>query len=169
MTMFRKLINTIILLFGGYVDGYNRAGYDRAGYDRQGYNRRGFNKKRKHRDTGTWFDPYGYNSDGFDENGEHMDYAHLKGRRCETLDEGIVQVDLHGMSVRAAVNYLEELLDSGLPLDTYRLVIIHGYNSGQRLKSLVRGLDHPRIGYIETDIYNEGMTIYELRKWQKYH
>lgn len=157
--MFEK----IKLLFGGRDrEGYDRHGFDKNGRDREGYDRRGFNKRGIHKITGTKYDEAGYNAQGFDSDGEHYEYAHLKGNRISLLEQGILCIDLHGMNVRAAVSMLEEVLSSYY--DIHRIVLIHGHVHGTGLRNVIRTFEHPRIAETVTDLYNEGMTIFEIRE-----
>lgn len=56
-----------------------------------------------------------------------------------------MEVDLHGMTERDAKTRLEHLLSSAPPGVT-EVRVIHGYNSGQALRDMVRlRLKHPRI------------------------
>lgn len=156
------MLNKLRMLFGGRdAEGYDRFGYNEKGIDRQGYDRRGFNRKGIHKVTGTRFDESGYNKEGFDADGEHMDYAELKGRRHQLLEDGILRLDLHGMNVKAAVSLIETTLDEHIEIK--RLILIHGHVHGNSLRNIVSTFEHPRIDNIITELYNQGMTIFELK------
>lgn len=61
--------------------------------------------------------------------------------RCGSCAE----VNIHGMTAREAKRCLEQYL-SRAPKDVTEVKVIHGYNSGQVLRDMVRReLKHPRI------------------------
>ena len=156
-----QMLDKLRMLFGGRdSEGYDRFGFDEKGIDREGFDRRGFNKKGIHKATGTSFDEEGYNKQGFDADGEHMDYAELKGRRHEILEEGILKLDLHGMNVKAAVALIEGTLED---TSVKRLILVHGHVHGNSLRNIVSTFEHPRIENILTELNNQGMTIFELK------
>lgn len=67
-------------------------------------------------------------------------------------------VDIHGMRERDAKFRLEALIENG-SANVKRLVVIHGFNGGQILRTLVRnGLESPKIKEICPG-ENSGQTI----------
>ena len=75
-------------------------------------------------------------------------------------------VDIHGMKEREAKFRLETLIGSCAP-DIKKIVVIHGYNSGQVLKNLVRnGLEAPRIKRVLA-AYNAGQSVIELKSTKR--
>lgn len=75
----------------------------------------------------------------------------------------IVTADIHGMTADDAKRQLEQLL-SRLSPQTEELLVIHGYNSGQKLRDMVRGrLKHPRIQSKLLSL-NPGQTRILLKK-----
>ena len=75
-------------------------------------------------------------------------------------------VDIHGMREREAKFRLEALIENG-SADITRLEIVHGFNSGTVLQSLVRnGLESSRIKEIRPGD-NSGQTIILLRQGKK--
>ena len=75
----------------------------------------------------------------------------------------IVTVDIHGMTADDAKSQLQKLL-TRLGPKTEELLVIHGYNSGQRLKDMVqRELKHPRIQSKLLSL-NPGQTRILLKK-----
>ncbi|QAT51371.1 DNA mismatch repair protein MutS [Caproiciproducens sp. NJN-50] len=57
----------------------------------------------------------------------------------------MLEVDLHGLTAEDAKRRLEHLLSSAGP-EVKEVRVIHGYNSGQALRDMVRlRLKHPRI------------------------
>ena len=75
----------------------------------------------------------------------------------------IMTADIHGMTVDDAKRQLERLL-SRLPSQTEELLVIHGYNGGQKLRDMVRGpLKHPRIQSKLLSL-NPGQTRLLLKK-----
>lgn len=63
----------------------------------------------------------------------------------ETKYGNCIEVDIHGMTAQAAKRALEQLLNrTGKGISEIK--VIHGYNSGQVLRDMVRkDLKHPRI------------------------
>lgn len=75
-------------------------------------------------------------------------------------------VDIHGMREREAKFRLESLIENG-SADITRLEIIHGFNGGTVLQSLVRsGLESKRIKEIRPGD-NSGQTIIILKQGEK--
>lgn len=63
----------------------------------------------------------------------------------ETKTGSCIEVNIHGMTSREAKRALEQLL-SRAGKDVTEIKVIHGYNSGQVLRNMVRKeLKHPRI------------------------
>ena len=75
-------------------------------------------------------------------------------------------VDIHGMREREAKFRLEALIENG-SADITRLEIVHGFNGGTVLQSMVRnGLESSRIKEIRP-CDNSGQTIILLRQGKK--
>ncbi|NLX92874.1 MAG: Smr/MutS family protein [Clostridiales bacterium] len=77
-------------------------------------------------------------------------------------DKNKLIVDIHGMRVEPARFRLETTIQS-CNAEVTEIVVIHGYNSGQALKDMVRDLQAPRIKQIRATL-NEGQTIIDLKK-----
>lgn len=77
-------------------------------------------------------------------------------------DKNRLIVDIHGMRVEAAKFRLETTIQS-CNADITEIMVIHGYNSGQALKDMVRDLRAPRIKQIRATL-NEGQTMIDLKK-----
>lgn len=74
-----------------------------------------------------------------------------------------VEVDLHGLTVEDAKRRLEHLL-SNLGPEVEEVRVIHGYNTGQALRDMVRlRLKHPRIASKLVSL-NPGETRLILKK-----
>lgn len=59
--------------------------------------------------------------------------------------DSTLEVDLHGLTAEDAKRRLEHLLSNAAP-EVREVRVIHGYNSGQALRDMVRlRLKHPRI------------------------
>ena len=59
--------------------------------------------------------------------------------------DSMLEVDLHGLTAEDAKRRLEHLLSNAGP-EIREVRVIHGYNSGQALRDMVRlKLKHPRI------------------------
>jgi len=59
--------------------------------------------------------------------------------------DAMLEVDLHGLTSEDAKHRLEHLLSNAGP-EVREVRVIHGYNSGQALRDMVRfRLKHPRI------------------------
>ena len=110
-------------------EGYNANGYDSRGYDRNGFfidgfNREGINKDtateydargwsrygRKHKETGTGYDPEGYNVYGFNESGRNREGYDRQGFDSEGYDRR--GFDRSGINRRTSTKYDEEGYDS---------------------------------------------------------
>ena len=75
----------------------------------------------------------------------------------------VVTADIHGMTADDAKRQLEQLLGRLSP-QTEELLVIHGYNGGQKLRDMVRGrLKHPRIQSKLLSL-NPGQTRILLKK-----
>ena len=75
----------------------------------------------------------------------------------------IMTADIHGMTADDAKSQLQKLL-SRIGPNTEELLVIHGYNSGKVLKSMVqRELKHPRIQSKLLSL-NAGQTRILLKK-----
>ena len=84
--------------------------------------------------------------------------------RVDTVRDGnTLLVDIHGMRVEPAKFRLETIIEN-CGADIKEIVVIHGYNSGQALKNMVREeLQSPRIRQIRASL-NAGQTIIALHK-----
>ncbi len=71
-------------------------------------------------------------------------------------------VDIHGMRVEPAKFRLETTIQN-CNVQISEIVVIHGYNSGQALKDMVRELQSPRIKQIRPTL-NAGQTVISLKK-----
>lgn len=72
-------------------------------------------------------------------------------------------VDIHGMRVADAQFRLETLIAS-CGTDVRAICVIHGCNSGQALRDMVRSLQAPRLKKVRPDYFNDGQTILELSR-----
>ena len=72
-------------------------------------------------------------------------------------------VDIHGLRVHEAQFRLETLIAS-CDADIRTICVIHGCNSGQALRDMVRTLDLPRLAKVRPDFFNDGQTILELSR-----
>ena len=70
-------------------------------------------------------------------------------------------VDIHGMRVTEAQFRLETLIAS-CGANVRAICVIHGCNSGQALRDMVRALEAPRLARVRPDPFNDGQTILEL-------
>lgn len=75
------------------------------------------------------------------------------------------ELDVHGMNRYQAQNAVDAALRRA-GRDVYRIVIIHGYNSGSSLRDFVREhyRDHPKVLRIELGL-NMGVTELVLREY----
>ena len=71
-------------------------------------------------------------------------------------------VDIHGMRVSDAQFRLESLIAS-CGSDVRAICVIHGCNSGQALRDMVRALQAPHLRKVCPDYFNDGQTILYLR------
>lgn len=71
-------------------------------------------------------------------------------------------VDIHGLRVHEAQFRLETLIASCAP-EIETICVIHGCNSGQALRDMVRALEAPRLRSVRPDCFNDGQTILYLR------
>ena len=81
-----------------------------------------------------------------------------------TVREGnTLIVDIHGMRVEPAKFQLETIIQN-CNADITEIIVIHGYNTGQALKNMVREeLNAPRIRQITASL-NAGKTVIALHK-----
>jgi DNA-nicking Smr family endonuclease len=71
-------------------------------------------------------------------------------------------VDLHGLTVYEAKMVLDRFLDR-LPKETTEVAVIHGYQSGVRLRTFVSKYEHHKvIGKIKT--INPGETVFVIKR-----
>ena len=75
-------------------------------------------------------------------------------------------VDVHSMRVADAQFRLQTLLAS-CGADVRAICVIHGCNSGQALRDMVRTLTSPRLEKVCPDYFNDGQTILYLRQVKK--
>ena len=77
---------------------------------------------------------------------------------------GVLELDIHGMTVRQAKTFLESQLRKA-PRSVYRIAVIHGYRGGTELRELVRGpiAHHPKVLRYELGL-NPGVTELVLRE-----
>ena len=78
-----------------------------------------------------------------------------------------IEIDTHGLTVDQAITRVSGVI-SKAPEGTYRIKVIHGYNSGTRIKSAIKR----EFGYgLETKVLriipgeNEGITELVLREY----
>lgn len=72
-------------------------------------------------------------------------------------------VDIHGLRVAEAQFRLETLVAScGAQIEA--ICVIHGCNSGQALREMVRSLQLPRLASVRPDYFNDGQTILYLKR-----
>lgn len=88
-------------------------------------------------------------------------------RRCENsfmTTPGIMELDLHGKNQYQARIAIESALRKATSA-TYRLRLIHGFNSGTRLRDMIRDefADHPKVRRIVAGL-NDGVTDLILRE-----
>ena len=81
------------------------------------------------------------------------------------MDAGIIELDLHRMTVRQAQAAINAALRTVRP-GTYRLRLIHGYNSGTELRDMIRRVyrRHPKVLRLEIGL-NPGETDLVLREY----
>ena len=78
-------------------------------------------------------------------------------------DNGIVTVDLHGLSVTNAKRLINNLIV--MNRDPFELDLIHGYNRGTALKQMIHeDLNSNRIVKKEVLAHNLGLTKVQLAK-----
>ena len=58
-------------------------------------------------------------------------------RREKKMNEPFVRVDLHGMTQEQAIRTIDRAIASAGPA-TYQLQLIHGYNRGTSLRTMIR-------------------------------
>ena len=71
-------------------------------------------------------------------------------------------VDIHGLRVQDAQARLLDWIARCDP-QVRQIVVIHGCNSGQALRDMVRGLHAPRLRAVRPDFFNDGQTILEIK------
>lgn len=83
--------------------------------------------------------------------------------KTELIDKNTLKIDLHGLFVDEAKNILTNELNK-VKKDIEKIVVVHGYNSGNNLKDMVHGIRNSKIKNIFTDFYNKGQSIIVLKK-----
>ena len=80
------------------------------------------------------------------------------------MQGGIIELDIHGMNSYQAKISIDSALRRAERF-TYRIRVIHGYNSGTTLKNLVRSTyqQHPKVIRLETRL-GDGITDLVLRE-----
>ncbi|MGM9662126.1 MAG: Smr/MutS family protein [Oscillospiraceae bacterium] len=80
-------------------------------------------------------------------------------------EQGIVELDLHGMTQTQARAAVESALRR-TPRSVYRLRLIHGYHGGTALRDMLRRdfAQHRRVLRVELGL-NQGCTDLVLREW----
>jgi DNA-nicking Smr family endonuclease len=81
------------------------------------------------------------------------------------MNQGIVEVDVHGMNKYQAKTYLDSQIRRA-GKEVYRIRVIHGYRGGTELKDMIRqeyGRKHPKILRLEIGL-NPGETDLVLRE-----
>ena len=81
-----------------------------------------------------------------------------------SVQSGIVELDIHGMTKRQAKVYIESRLRR-CGRDVYRLRVIHGYRGGTEHRDMVRQelSRHPKVLRVEVGL-NPGETDLVLRE-----
>ena len=81
-----------------------------------------------------------------------------------SVQSGIVELDIHGMTKRQAKVYIESRLRR-CGRDVYRLRVIHGYRGGTELRDMVRQelSRHSKVLRVEVGL-NPGETDLVLRE-----
>lgn len=79
------------------------------------------------------------------------------------MEQGILTIDVHGMNKYQAKVMIDSRLKRANKA-TYRIRIIHGYNRGTELRTMIRHdyAGHPKVKRIEFGI-NQGETDLVLR------
>lgn len=76
----------------------------------------------------------------------------------------VLRIDIHGLTVEDALYDVRELLQKA-PVNAEKIVVVHGYNNGTRLREAVRTRLHsPRILEICPNFFNEGETVIWLKR-----
>ncbi len=80
------------------------------------------------------------------------------------MNQGILELDIHGMTRYQAKIYLDSQLKK-VKRDVYRIRVIHGYQGGTGLREMVRTeyRRHPRVIRVELGM-NQGSTDLILRE-----
>ncbi|MBO5551569.1 MAG: hypothetical protein J5966_06395 [Lachnospiraceae bacterium] len=71
--------------------------------------------------------------------------------------EGKLTIDLHGMKVKEAKRFINNLI--AINREKQKITCIHGFNHGTALKGLITGLDNPRIKNRFSPGENPGITV----------
>lgn len=81
------------------------------------------------------------------------------------VPSGIIELDLHGMTEYQAKACLNDQLNRARG-GTYRIRIIHGYQSGTKLRDMIRSAykKHPKVLRIEIGL-NQGQTELVLKEY----
>ncbi|MBE5773684.1 MAG: hypothetical protein E7337_07095 [Clostridiales bacterium] len=81
------------------------------------------------------------------------------------MQGGIIELDIHGMNSHQARISIDSALKRAERF-AYRIRVIHGYNGGTTLRTLVRNtyLQHPSVLRIETRL-GDGVTDLVLREF----
>ena len=80
------------------------------------------------------------------------------------MQPGIIELDIHKLNKRQAKILIDSRLKSA-PRGVYRIRVIHGFNSGTELRSMVRETykNNPKVLRLELGI-NPGVTDLVLRE-----
>ncbi len=76
---------------------------------------------------------------------------------------GIIEIDVHGKNVEAAIEEIRKCLDNAKP-GVYRIRIIHGYHGGIRIRDEFSYGREPKVKRI-TMGNNQGITELVLREF----
>ncbi len=81
------------------------------------------------------------------------------------MQAGIVELDLHGMSIVQAKVCIDSQLKRATAA-TYRIRIVHGYQHGTGLRDMIRReyKKHPKVKRLELGL-NQGQTDLVLREF----
>lgn len=84
---------------------------------------------------------------------------------AEFVSAGIVELDCHGMTWLQTQATVEAALKCAR-IGTYRIRVIHGYNSGTVLRDMLRKTyrSHPKVIRLEIG-FNQGVTDLVLREF----
>lgn len=77
-----------------------------------------------------------------------------------------LRIDLHHYRVEAAYDLLMRKIDEAISQKIYVIEVIHGYNHGNALRTMVQSLtkeDHPDILRVRLGLSNSGTSYIDLK------